>query len=73
MEDGEIKEDLGELVNIFGRKHLGFQYPSGACGAVGEFARWGEVARSLRNGRMVRRASIGIADISSRAESDPMS
>ena len=58
---------------MLGRNQLGRQDSQCVCEQVGEFLRGGEVAKSLRTGRMVRRAIIAISDIRMRSESDPRS
>ena len=68
-----MEEDIGEAADMFGRDQQGFQYPQRVYEQVGKFARGEEdVAKSLRNGRMVRSASIYVSEIRRRrAESDP--
>ena len=39
LADGEIEDDLGGLVKMFGRNQLGCQYPIRACGEMEEFSR----------------------------------
>ena len=63
LEDGEIESDMAESVNMFGRNQLGCQDSKCVCAQVKEFAIGGEVAKSMRSGRMVRRASIDIEAI----------
>ena len=70
LEDGEIDDDLGELANMFYRNQLGDRDSQCVCEKVGDFPRGVEVLRSLRNGRMRRRATIDIEDISRRAGID---
>ena len=70
LEYEAIEADLGELANMDGRNQLGFQDSQRVSDQAGEFARCEEVAKSLRNGRMVRREIIDISDIRRRSESD---
>ena len=70
LEDAEIEMDLRELVNMFGRDQVGCQDRRCACGQVNEFARGEEIAKSLRNGRIVMRSGVDIAEIRRMAESD---
>ena len=68
--DKEIEMGFGELVIMFGRNLLGCQDQRCACRRISEFARGGEIAKSLRNGRIVRRSGIDIAEIRRGAASD---
>ena len=54
---------MGELVNMFGRNQLGRRDSQLFCEEANDFPRGEEVAKSLRNGRMVRRAIIDIEEI----------
>ena len=74
--DGEIEEDLGELVYMFGRNQLGCQHSICAFGRMKEFVWWEEIVGILRNGRAIIRVSMNIAEIGRREEEDresPMS
>ena len=54
---------------MFGRNQLGCQDQRCACGQInGEGG--GEITKSLRNGRIVRRTGVDIAEIRRRSESD---
>ena len=55
---------------MFGRNQLGCPDQRCARGEIKEFARRGEVAKSLRNGRIVRRAGVDIEEIRRRSEID---
>ena len=55
---------------MYDRNKLGCREPQRACDTVQEFARGDEVAKNLRNGRMVGRAIADISDIRGRPESD---
>ena len=70
-EVGEVEEDLGELANMFGGNQLGCQYPIWVCESMKEFARGGEVAISLGNGRVSRREMAEVEEIRSEEYRDP--
>ena len=72
IEDEELEDDVGELLNMFARNQLWCQYAQSVCEQAGGFPRGDEVAKSLRSGRLVRRASIDASEII-RSESDPRS
>ena len=71
--DAEIEAALEERSNMFGRAQLWRRDSQCGCGQAEDFARGEEVAKSLRNGRLVRRAVVDIEDIRWRAESDTRS
>ena len=69
LEDQEIGMGAEEHIDMFDRNRMGCRNPSCVCAQSKEFARWVEMVKSLRNGRVARRAGVDIADIRRRAES----
>ena len=58
-----MEEDSGEFCNLVGRSQMGSPYSHRVCDVAGWIRERGEVAKSMRNGRMFRGGIIDIAEI----------